>query len=236
MRRFGAILVVGMSLQATAALALPPNVRLTLPPGGEKFFRVPFDVVDLVSEPEGVVSAELLPSKEIYITARPGAQGSTSLLVVGADGLFAADICVTKCLPDTNIQSAKAACPTLAQATEDGKPVWNVDVKDVKCLDALRDALAHAMMPKEQLHIVLEETVYHAWVQRILSAITADKRTAGVDAAYGFATLTLKGEAPRSAVSRALVHAYLQTVGSVSFDDQTTQPSTEDAGPPATLK
>jgi hypothetical protein len=217
-------------LHAASAAALPPNVRITIPPGTDKFLRVPFDVLDLVSEPEGVISAELLPSKEIYVTARAGAQGSASLLAMGADGLFAADICVTKCPAETHILAAKPACPDLAQVSEDGKSLWNVNVKDLHCLDALRDALAHTSMPKQQLHIVLGQDATTAWIHRVLQAIAADPRTAGVHAGYGYATLTLTGEATRAAVSRALVHAYLETVGSVSFDDQTTPPENADGG------
>ncbi len=53
-------------------------------------------------------------------------------------------------------------------------------------------------------------------------AIEADPRTKGVVAGYLGPTLQLSGEVTRAAVSRAVAHAWSQTLGSVSFDDQTT--------------
>jgi hypothetical protein len=223
-----AALAAGIGL-AGAAGAVPPDARLTLQPGSEKFLRAPVDLVDVVAEPAGVVSAEVLPSKEIFVTVPPAATGAATLIAVGSDRLYAWDVCVGRCPAETNIAAARSACPTLAQVTEDGQPLWTATVKDVRCLDALRNALSHATIPLKQLRFNLEENVAVEFFRRVEKAISDDPATHGLVASYYGATLKLSGEVPRSAVTRAVVHAWFETIGSVSFDDQTTQPGSTTA-------
>src|SRR4051812_8149372 len=111
-------------LLATSASALPADARLTLTPGTEKFLRAPIEVIDVVTEPEGIVTAEVMPSGEIFVTVPAKAKGATTLFAIGQDLLFAWDLCISGCPPETSITQAKAACADLKQVTEDGKAFW----------------------------------------------------------------------------------------------------------------
>lgn len=209
-------------LVSPPAGALPADARLTIPAGTEKFLRSPIELTDVVTDPEGVITAEVLPSKEIFISAAAGAKGSTTLIAVGQDEIYAWDVCVSGCPADTSIQTAKAVCPDLKQESDDGKQIWSATVKDQKCYDALRAALAHSTLHPQDLHMVLEEDVAIAFFRRVSAKVAADPRAKGLTAGYYGPTLKLTGEVPRSAVARALVHAYSETLGAISYDDQTT--------------
>jgi hypothetical protein len=218
------LLTLALVCAAHSAGAFPADARLTLPPGAEKFLRAPIELVDVVTEPEGVITAEILPSNEIFISAAKNAKGWTTLLAVGPDLVYAWDVCVSGCPPETTIATAKPACPDLKQVTEDRKQLWSVTVKDQKCFDALKASLAHAALRPTDLQVVLEEDVAIAFFRRVSTAVAADPRAKGVTAGYYGPTLKLSGEASRAAASRAVAHAYGETLGAISYDDQTSTP------------
>ena len=228
-------LIAGLAavfLSATVAHAVPPDARFTLAPGAEKFLRLPPETIDIVTDPAGLLTAEVLPSGELYVTASPTAKGSATLLAVAADRVYAWDVCIGKCADETNIASAKKSCPDLAQTSEDGHPVWSVTIKDGACLEALRQALSHTTIPAQQLHLVLEEGPAMVFFARVAQAVKADAKSSGITASYYGATLMLRGQATQAAVSRAVLHAYYETVGHVSYDNQTEAPKTDGAATP----
>lgn len=208
-----------------AATALPADGRVTMTAGSEKFFRAPIEATDVVVEPAGVITAELMPSKEILVTAPADAKGWTSLVVVGSDLIYTWEICIAKCPAETTIESAKPACPDLAQVTEEGKKIWTATVKTEKCLNALLAGLVHANLTDRSLELTLQDDAAAAFYRSVEKKIADDPLTHGVTAGYYGATLELTGEAPRSAVAHAIAHAYLGTAGAVSFDDRTTEPT-----------
>ena len=232
-----ALAIVLVGWVSRSAVALPADARLSLPPGGEKFLKAPIELLDVVTDPEGVITAEVLPSKEIFISATEGAKGSTTLIAIGPDLIFAWDVCVGGCPPETPIATAKAVCPDLKQESDDGKMIWNAVVKDQKCFDALRTALAHTALRPQDLHFLLEEDVGMAFFRRVSAKVAADPKAKGLTAGYYGPTLKLTGDVPRSAVARAIVHAYAETLGAISYDDQTTTPpapAPDAVAPPAT--
>jgi hypothetical protein len=217
---------LGLLLPAIAH-ALPPNAQLQLAPGADRFVRAPIDVTDVVTEPESALTAEVLPSKEILVTAKPDAKGSATLLALGLDRVYAWDVCIGKCPAATNIVSAKSACPGLDQVKDDKRSVWAVTVKDTRCLEALRDALVHATIGPSWLQVSLEEKPAVEFFQTVEKQIASDPRAKGVQAMYYGPTLKLTGEATSAAVARAVMHAWQLTVGDVAFDNQTTAPPKE---------
>lgn len=221
MRASGPFVAAATIALSLTAAAVPPDARLVLAPGAEKFLKTRFRVDTVLVEPEGLVHAEGLPANEVYVTVPPGAKGAGLVLAIGLDRVFAWDLCVgdpRDCPSETVITTARAACPGLAQITDDGKQLWTATVKDVACLNALRDALAHAGFPGDRLRLVLEETAARAFYQRVGDGIAKDPACKGLVSGYYGATLKLSGRAPRRAVDRAVLHAYAETVGRVSFD------------------
>ena len=97
-------------------------------------------------------------------------------------------------------------------------------MKTTKCFLALRDALAHASIPPGDLQLVLEDDAAKTFFVRAETAIATDPLTKGLKAGYYGATLQLDGVATRAQVSRAVLLAYRETLGRVSYDDTTKEP------------
>lgn len=217
-------------LAASPARAVPPDARVVMAPGTERFLRAGFVVTDVAVDPPGRLEAELLPSEEILVTVpADAALEQATVLAIGVDRIHAFEVCVSRakgadCPPPTSVFEAKKACPDLSEGREDGETVVTGTVRDVPCLDALRAALARAELPPGSLRLVLEETPARAFFGRVTERIKNDPEARGLKAAYYGATLRLQGNVPRAAVRRALVHAYRETVGRVSYEDRTVSP------------
>lgn len=221
-------------LLAPSASAVPPDERLVVAPGSDRFLRARFVVTDVAVEPEGRVQVELLPTEEILLTVPKDAkEGEVLVLAVGVDRVRAFDLCISgsdagtrseRCPRSGGLASATQACPGLKKGVEDGAPIYEATIATEACLTALRDALAHSDEDPGSLRFMLEEAPAQVFFDRVLKRIQADPKTRGLDAAYYGATLRLKGTVPREAVGRALIHAYRETVGRVSYDDRTERP------------
>lgn len=209
------------ALLGSTALAVPPDARLTLAPGRDQFLRTHFRIDSVLVEPAGLVHAEGLPANEVYVSAPKDAHGAGLLLVIGLDRLFAWDLCVATnpkdCPAQSDILQAKSACPDLAHKTDDGKPVWTATVQKPDCLEALQRVLVHAE-PQSQLELTLDESVADDFFRGVTATISRDPACAGLTAGYYGATLKLTGAAPRGAIDHALLDAYRQTVGHISYD------------------
>lgn len=215
------------------ARAVPPDERLVLAPDTFKFIKPPFDLIGVAAEPQGFVQVEILPAGEILITAPADAKNGSfgTVIAFGSGKVYAREICVGSCPATTEIASAKAACPSLNATKEDNDPVWVANVKDSKCFAALKQALEHATVPVDSLRLTLEENVANEFIKRVLADLSADPKTKDLKAGYYGATLMLKGETTTPVLGRALLHAYRNTIGRVSYDDSalklTDRPATE---------
>lgn len=234
-----AALVAWLCALAVPAWALPHDARVKLSPGTERFLKAGFPLVSAVVDPPGAFQAEGLGSGEVYVTIPPGAKGPATLLAVGADRLFAWDVCIGEdpaCAAASPILAARSACPDLREITDDGKNYWAATLKDAKCLEALRTALAHADVPGEKLRLVLEEGVSLPLFRQVSESITKDPLCAGLTAGFYGPTLKLSGKAPRKAVDHALLVAFRAMPGRLSFDADrvtfTDAPPPAPAGPP----
>lgn len=222
------LLLAALVLWASSAAAVPPDERIVLGPGMDRFLKVEFMVTGVISD-DSLVEAELLPSEEIFVTAAEDRSGTATVLAVGVDRIHAWEICVShrpakECPPGSDPLRLKKSCPDLAEGKEDGQRVIRATVRDDACYDALVKGLAHADVPPGQLRLLLEEKPANTFFSRVLQAIRADPGTKGLEAGYYGATLKLSGTVPREAVHRALLHAYRHTVGRVSYDDRTELP------------
>lgn len=190
---------------------------------------------DGLSKPSGVKNGtvptvELLPAEEIFLQIPENTPaGQALVLAVGSDRLKAFDICISHhdgqdCPRPPADESWSKACPKVKEVLDDGKRITAGDIESVTCLDALKAGLAHSYDPPSSFRFILHEVPATVFYQRVLEKIRNDPKTQGLSASYFGATLVLKGKVSRAAISRALLHAYRETVGSVSYDDRSTRP------------
>lgn len=205
------------------AVAVPPDARLVLAPGAERFLKPGFSPADVVANPPGLVRAELLPSGEILVEPLAGARGPVAIFAIGSEAAFVWDACVSDdpardCPRETSVDAARAACPSLGTVVEDGKSIVTATITSERCLDALRASLAHATVSPFALRFVLEEQPAQVLYRRVLGALKADPVTSGMRAGFLGATLHLSGSLTREGVSRAVVVAWREVPGRLSFE------------------
>lgn len=224
------------------ALAVPPDARLLLAPGEQRFLKLHFAPKAVVVEPRGALQAESFGLPELFLSAPRPTKGPAYVFASGSDGVYVIDVCVeddpAACPAETSLDSAKAACPGLRRASEDGEPVWQADVKSASCLDALRAALSHATVPARELRLVLDEAPAAEMYKRIYAALAADADTAHLRASFYGATMRLQGEATLAQVARAAALAWPHTLGRLTFEDLTkrVEPPRSDAPPPPAVR
>jgi hypothetical protein len=224
-------------LVASAAAAWPVEDQVSLAPGEEKFLRVSFPVSGVVVEPAGGVDVEGFPSGELFVSVAPGGRGVVTLLAIGNDRAAAKRLCIgVPCPEPTPIEKARGACPDLRKADDDGRSVWAATIRDDRCLRELVETLSRADVPPDSLRMIIDEAPARALMKRVIEDIGKDARCKGLSAAYVGATLKLTGKGDRTAIDRAVWHAFRASVGRVSFDAESvvrTEPSRPTGPPPA---
>ena len=207
-----------MSL-ASVAVAWPVDDQASLTPGEEKFLRASFAVSGVVVEPAAGVDADGFDSGELFVSTSAGARGVFTLLAVGSDRASARRLCVgVPCPEPVSIEKARGACPDLRKVNEDGKGFWAATIHDDRCLRELVETLSKADVSPESLQLVMDETPARSMMKRVVENIAKDPRCKGLTAAYAGATLKLTGKGDRTAIDRAVWHAFRESVGRLSFD------------------
>ncbi len=212
-------LLFGVLLAAPGALAWPVEKVIELEPGKEQFLRIGQLEWFEVDDPKLVTAEQLESGDEILLTPlKPGrallmtyAEGKPLVwaLHVGKPGEAKA--------AQAAVAAALKACPKLEHHPDAYEKLVG-PVPDLKCRNALLEALKTDQFEAKMVALTFEASVLMEQLKEIKAAFTAAKSP--LEAHYEGATLVLQGRAEPAAHRRALWEAFRHSACRIALDDR----------------
>jgi hypothetical protein len=209
----GAALVLALCAPGGAS-AWPVDLYVDLRPGEERFEKLSaLQWVDV--DGQGVLTAEVLPSGELFLSGKE--KGRTRVLLY-AEGRFAVWRVRVGTPPSEGkdaLAKAKAACPGLKHAPN----ALISPVETDRCRLALRALLEHDDLRAGDLELVFNLETFQAQLRDIQAGLDKAGLKA-VRAHYQGAGLRVEGKVTRAERARALWIVFQRSVGRVPLEDR----------------
>ncbi|MBI5546542.1 MAG: pilus assembly protein N-terminal domain-containing protein [Deltaproteobacteria bacterium] len=235
----GSLVAVLAALGPVEATARPVGKVFDLPVGKEEFFRAWLNAA-FVDEPS-VATAEMLPSREVLLTAHK--PGRALLLLLGETNLEAVRLRVHAVgekppqVRSTEEQRAAArkACPGLKEEGKEAERSLSATVSSAGCREALRELLAADEYSSRRIELSFSAEA----LQDQLGALQAAQKAKGglekIQLGYSGATLTLKGKATEAQRLELMKIVFDVAIGPILFEDSTETVEESKRAKPAAL-
>jgi len=225
-RRFVALWLASSVLALpVSAMARPVNSVFDAVAQSEHFFRLEADAV--FTDDPAVVQAELLPSGELFLTAkRPG---RALMFVLAGGGLEAVrirvrasgDAPVAQTASPQVVAAARGACPGLVIEGTEGRRSVKVQIGTAACRRALLEMLAGDEFSLRGIEVMYSPEAVKDQLDDVLRRV-AERRPELLQQyqiAYVGVTLRIRGKGTAADRAQLLTSVYEASVGPVVLDD-----------------